>query len=89
MSGRSNRLVKLLPILASLLLTSCSRAPSFDILGSYFPAWLICLTLGILLTALIRWLLLRLQIELVPPILVYPSLTALVTLALWLALYGE
>jgi len=89
MSGRSNRLVKPLPILASLLLASCSRAPSFDILGSYFPAWLICLTLGILLTALIRWLLLRLQIELVPPILVYPSLTALVTLALWLALYGE
>jgi hypothetical protein len=89
MSGRSNRFVKLWPVLASLLSASCSRAPSLDILGSYFPAWLICLTLGILLTALIRWLLLRLQIELVPPILVYPSLTALFTCALWLALYSE
>src|SRR6185503_20118351 len=34
-------------LLMSSLMTSCSRAPSFDILGSYFPAWLICLALGV------------------------------------------
>lgn len=62
-------------------------APSFDILGSYFPAWLVCLTLAILLAALTRWLLLRLQIQLMPPILVYPSLTALFTFALWLIFF--
>jgi YtcA family len=84
---RGSRFVKYEFVLASLLLASCSRAPSFDILGSYFPAWLICLTLAILLTVLARWLLLRLQIEVVPPILVYPSLTALFTFALWLVFF--
>jgi fructose-specific phosphotransferase system IIC component len=69
------------------LLASCSRAPSFDILGSYFPAWLICLTVAILLTFLARWLLLRQKIAVVLPILVYPSLTALITFALWLVFF--
>jgi hypothetical protein len=87
MSDRDSHLAKRGFLLAPLLLASCSRAPSFDILGSYFPAWLICLTLGILLTLLARWLLLRLQIEVVLPVLVYPSLTALFTFALWLAFY--
>jgi len=75
-------------LLASLLMTSCSRAPSFDILGSYFPAWLICLALGVVLTAAIRWLLLRFQIGVVFPIVVYPSLTALVAFGMWLVFYS-
>ena len=29
--------------LAVILCTSCGRAPSFDILGSFFTAWLLCL----------------------------------------------
>ena len=75
-------------LLASSLMTSCSRAPSFDILGSYFPAWLICLTLAVVLTVVIRWVLLRLQIEVVFPIVVYPSLTALFAFGMWLVFYG-
>ena len=89
MSNRSGQLVKCgLVSLGPLMLASCSRAPSIDILGSYFPAWLICLALAILLTFLARWLLLRLQIPVVLPILVYPGLTALFTFALWLLFYG-
>ena len=75
-------------LLVSSLTTSCSRAPSFDILGSYFPAWLICLALGIVITLIVRWLLLRLQIEFVLPIVVYPSLTALFAFGMWLVFYG-
>jgi len=74
-------------VLAPLLLASCSRAPSFDILGSFFPAWLVCLVLAILLTVLARWLLLRLHIEVALPVLVYPSLAALFTFALWLIFF--
>ena len=88
MSERNGRLLKSVFLLAPLLLSSCSRAPSFDILGSYFPAWLICLTLGVVLTVVIRWLLLRLQIEFVFPIVVYPSLTALVAFGIWLVFYS-
>jgi hypothetical protein len=69
------------------LLAGCSRAPSFDIMGSLFPAWLVCLIVSILLTVLARWLVLRLKIAIVLPILVYPSLTALFTFLLWLVFF--
>jgi hypothetical protein len=68
----------------TLLLAGCGRAPSFDILGSFFPAWLACLVVGLLLTVLFRWLALRLHIVIALPILTYPSLVALFTCALWL-----
>jgi hypothetical protein len=69
------------------LCPGCSRAPSFDILGSFFPAWLFCLALGLLLTVAVHWLLSRVRILLALPILTYPSLTALFTFALWLGFF--
>jgi len=74
-------------LLASTLLTGCSRAPSFDILGSFFPAWLVCLASGLLLTVAAGWLLMRARVVLALPILTYPSLSALFTLTLWLVLF--
>ena len=71
---------------ALLLITGCGRAPSFDILGSFFPAWLVCLVLSILLTVISRVLLNR-YVEIVWPVLVYPSLTAVFALLSWLALF--
>jgi hypothetical protein len=76
-------------VLAVLLLTSCSRAPSFDIIGSFFPAWLVCLVVAIVLTAFTGWSLRLLHIELAVPTLTYPSLTALFTFALWLIFFGS
>jgi NhaP-type Na+/H+ or K+/H+ antiporter len=69
------------------LLTGCGRAPSFDVLGSFFPAWLICLALGLVLTVGARWLLSRVHIEIALPVLTWPSLTALFTFSLYLALF--
>jgi len=69
------------------LLSGCNRAPSFDIVGSFFPAWLICLLVGILLASLAHWLLTRLKIALALPILVYPCLAALFTFLLWLIFF--
>jgi hypothetical protein len=74
-------------LVAALFGEGCSRAPSFDILGSFFPAWLLCLVFSIPPTFLARWLLLRIGIPIVFPVLVYPSLTALFTFALWLAFF--
>jgi hypothetical protein len=70
---------------ALLLITGCGRAPSFDILGSFFPAWLVCLVLAILLTVVSRMLLNR-YVQIAWPALVYPSLTAVFALLSWLAL---
>jgi len=69
------------------LVVSCSRAPSVDILGSFFPAWLICFVLAIVLTALVRLALQRLHMQIAFPILVYPSLAAFFTFALWLIFF--
>jgi len=90
MSAPSNvrsRIHRLLLFLTAPLLASCSRAPSVDILGSFFPAWLICLVVAIVLTTLVRLALLRLHRKLALPILVYPFLTAFFTFALWLIFF--
>ena len=74
-------------VLTFLLTASCNRAPSFDILGSFFPAWMLCLVSALVLTFAVRWLFLRAHIVLALPVLTYPSLTALFTFALWLTLF--
>jgi len=74
-------------LLASWILVGCSRAPSVDILGSFFPGWLVCLVPAVALTALTQLVLSRLRIKLAFPVLVYPSLAALYTFALWLIFF--
>jgi len=75
-----------LPFLV-IFCTSCSRAPSFDIVGSFFPAWILCIFVALLLTVAARWVFLRLRVAIALPVVTYPSLTALFTFALWLALF--
>jgi hypothetical protein len=90
MRPKPNRAVREALLLAGVIsLTGCQRAPSIDVLGSFFPAWLLCLTLGILLAVGTRYLLLKLNLEetLSPPIVMYASLTALFTFALWLLFF--
>jgi urea transporter len=86
MNTHDHRILRRAGGLTPLLLTGCGRAPSFDILGSFFPAWLVCFVVGILLAVLCRALL-QPRVEIAFPVLVYPSLTAIFTLALWLALF--
>ena len=73
--------------LISPLLASCSRAPSVDILGSFFPSWLLCFVLAIVLATSVRLGLQRLHVQIAIPILVYPSLAAFFTFALWLIFF--
>ena len=70
------------------VVTSCSRAPTFDIMGSLFPAWIVCLVAGILLAVIARWLLLRQKVTLLWPVLVYPGLGAFFTFLLWLIFFS-
>jgi hypothetical protein len=83
-----SRVVRLLTlVLVAPLLSGCSRAPSIEILGSFFPAWLVCFIVAIVLTALARLALLRLRVKAALPLLVYPSLAALFTFLLWLLFF--
>jgi len=71
----------------SAVVTSCGRAPAVDILGSFFPAWLLCLLAAILLTAISRLVLLRFHMNFDLPVVAYPSLTACLAFALWLIFF--
>jgi hypothetical protein len=75
---------------AILLLTGCSRAPSFNILGSFFPSWILCGVIGILLAVVVRLYFVRIKLEaqLTPLILVYPCLAAFFTFTLWLLFFS-
>ncbi len=69
----------------------CSRAPSFNILGSFFPAWIGCGVIGILLAVAVRLYFLHIKLEdklLFPLILVYPCLTLFFTFTLWLLFFS-
>jgi hypothetical protein len=81
------RLARCVLLLSVGFSTGCSQAPSFDIIGSFFPAWLVCLVVALLLTVAAYWLLLRARLALALPVLTYPSLTVLFTLALWFAFF--
>jgi hypothetical protein len=74
-------------LLFALILGGCSRAPSVDVLGSFFPAWLLCLTIAVALTALLQVLLSRLRMRVAYPVLFFPSLAAILTLSLWLIFF--
>jgi hypothetical protein len=75
---------------AMLAATGCSRAPSFNILGSFFPAWLLCGLLGIVLTVIVRLIFQRtgFEKELSPLIVVYPCMALFFTFSIWLVFYS-
>jgi hypothetical protein len=84
----AHRYVSLVPLLGSAL-TGCSRAPSIDIIGSFFPVWMLCLTCAVILTFFARMLLARYRLEsLVGPVaLFYPCLLVALSCLLWLFLF--
>ncbi len=86
--GRSAKLV--IVLCSSLSLTGCVHAPSFNILGSYFPAWMLCVLIAIVLTVILRLLARHFAIEgrLEPLIVTYPCLAAFFSFTLWLLLFS-
>jgi hypothetical protein len=80
---------KTLLALALVFLTGCRRSPQINLFGSFFPAWMLCVALGVLGTLLLRWVFLREKIE---PFLgrlplVYFCLWVLLTLGCWLIFF--
>lgn len=86
--NRMRFMLRYLPCLsATALITACSRSPSRNILGSYFPTWMLCALIGLLGVVLVRVMLTRTGVdrEMPVPVLVYLSLWIAITLVVWLA----
>jgi hypothetical protein len=75
----------------ALAVSGCSRAPTMDLLGSYFPAWMLCAVLGVV-AAVIIWRILAIggiDEYVVAPLLTYAGLALSVTLLVWLLWFGH
>ena len=86
----SRAAVARLACLGALATTGCALSPSVNILGSFFPAWLISIVAGLLLALLVWRVLVATGIapHLTPPALVYPCLAVLLIFTTWLVLFG-
>jgi hypothetical protein len=65
------------------------HSPTVDILGSYFPAWMVCIICGLTLTLIANWIVQvgNLKPYLGPAPLIYSSLMIIFTFATWILLY--
>jgi hypothetical protein len=72
-----------------LLCLGCNHAPSIDIIGSFFPVWMLCLSIAVVLAFVVRHFLVRFKLdtEVGPVALFYPSVVILFTSLLWLIFF--
>ena len=65
------------------------RSPTIDILGSYFPAWMICIMSGLTLALVAHWIIqvCHLKPYIGPAPLIYPCLMIIFTFATWILFY--
>lgn len=74
-----------------LFLCGCSSAPLQNVLGSFFPSWMICVILGAVSSALLRAVIGMFGVhEAVPiPMLTYLAFALSITFLIWLLVFGH
>jgi hypothetical protein len=77
--------------LAATVRASAAHSPSIDVLGSYFPAWLLCIVVGVVLTIVARPLFIawKLDAHLFPAPIIYPCLAAVFAMTVWLIFFRD
>ena len=65
------------------------HSPTVDVLGSYFPAWMICILSGLALTFVAHWIVQvgNLKTYIGPAPLIYSCLMIIFTFATWILFY--
>lgn len=76
-----------------ILLVGCpshSGAPMISVFGSFVPAWVLCVVLGVVTTIVLRAVFIRVGVDAFLPLrlLVYVSLTVLAAILYWLVGFG-
>ncbi len=68
---------------------SSHHSPTVDVLGSYFPAWVVCIVIGLALTFVAHWIVqvLNLKPYIGPAPLIYSCLMIIFTFATWILFY--
>jgi hypothetical protein len=75
----------------ALSVAGCNYAPTMDMFGSYFPAWMLCAAVGIVAAVILRQILAMAGINdyVVAPLLTYAGLAVSATLLAWLLWFGH
>ena len=65
------------------------HSPTVDVLGSYFPAWMVCILSGLALTFVAHWIvqICNLKPYFGPAPLIYSCLMIIFTFATWILFY--
>jgi hypothetical protein len=74
-----------------LFLSGCERSPTMNLLGSFFPSWMLCAIFGILSAVSVRIVLARIGVGAFVPAkpLTYSCLAGSATALFWLCLFGN
>uniref|UniRef100_I2PX60 Uncharacterized protein YtcA n=1 Tax=Desulfovibrio sp. U5L TaxID=596152 RepID=I2PX60_9BACT len=89
---RGNNWLKLTLCFASChLLAGCNHVPSQNIAGSFFPSWMLCAVVAIVLTLVIRLIIVKTGVNayIQARLVIYLGLTTSLTFVLWLEWYGN
>jgi hypothetical protein len=75
----------------ALVTAGCSHAPTLDLFGSYFPAWMLCAAVGVFATVIFWRILAMAGIHeyVIVPLLTYTGLALSATLLSWLLWFGH
>jgi hypothetical protein len=67
------------------------HSPTLDLLGSYFPAWMLCAVAGVVAAVLIRQVLVIVGVGkyVIAPLLTYVCLALSATWVIWLLMFGH
>ncbi len=88
--NRYQRWQTLAVVLLAVALAGCRHSPTFNILGSFFPSWLICLFAGIVFAAISNRFFVRFSLdkEILWPVVLYPCIALFSACALWLIFFS-
>jgi len=72
-----------------LFCAGCNSAPAIDVLGSFFPAWMVCVLAAMALAFVVRYFLLKYQLEneVGHLAIFYPCVVVFLTCGLWLLFF--
>ena len=81
--------IALLVVIFLAVQFSGHHSPTVDVLGSYFPAWMVCILSGLALTLIAHWIVQvgNLKPYIGPAPLIYSSLMIIFTFATWILFY--
>jgi len=88
-SFRGRRPWRAAAALGLIFLTGCRGAPSINVLGSFFPGWMLCMGLGVIGTLLLRQVFIKTNLDENLPLrgVVYFCLWVFITLISWLLFF--